>query len=148
MNGHHLVLKENLTPLDRAIPRLSDFAWQLKSERATKWRLFRSHPSIRTDNKWLNNLLHMYLFQAAMILVKATALGRVQRDVLNVPAVTLRTRKKDVKVCLSQEVLRLLKWGALCYLECDWYISPRFYLLQKCLKHSYLSTLLREQRKF
>lgn len=51
----------------------------------------------------------MYLFQVAMILVKATALERVRRDVLNVPAVMLRTRKKDVKVCLSQEVLRLLK---------------------------------------
>lgn len=109
MNGHHLVLKENLTPLDRVIPRLSDFAGQLKSERSTRQRLFRSHPSVRTDNKLLNNSLHMYLFQAAMILVKATALGRVQRDVLNVPAVMLRTRKKDVKVCLSQEVLRLLK---------------------------------------
>lgn len=61
----------------------------------------------------------MYLFQVAMILVKATALERVRRDVLNVPAVMLRTRKKDVKVCLSQEVLRLLKRGALCYLGCD-----------------------------
>ena len=72
----------------------------------------------------------MYLFQAAMILVKATALGRVQRDVLNVPAVMLRMTKKNVKVSLSQEV----KWGALCYLGCDRYISPRFYLLQKCHK--------------
>ena len=69
------------------------------------------HPSIRTDDKWLNSSLHMYLFQAAMILVKATALGRVQRDVLNVPAVMLRMTKKNVKVSLLQEMRSTLLLG-------------------------------------
>lgn len=53
----------------------------------------------------------MYLFQAAMILVKATALGRVQRDVLNVPAVMLRMTKKNVKVSLLQEMRSTLLLG-------------------------------------
>ena len=53
----------------------------------------------------------MYLFQVAMILVKATALERVQRDVLNVPAVMLGMTKKNVKVSLLQEMRRTLLLG-------------------------------------